>query len=272
MRDKTITFLTLSFLGLTLGVLFFLPLAATALSWDTVQPYLFPALLTLALTGLLLGQLSLRRMRRYHQALAKSEERLRLSIWGSGDELWDWNIDSGELYRSSAWLEPLAIAPKTEDFPPNKALIHPQDLDRVSHALSQHLAGKSPFFEASYRLKTLDETYIWVLDRGKVVAYHEDGRAQRMTGTLKNISQLKQAEARMQLFARCLENISDAVVICDTKFNIIEVNPAFSVITGKSREQVLQSRFQLSLYPPRFIQDIEKNWSKMAVGAARSGN
>lgn len=262
MRDKTITFLTLTLLGLTLATLFFLPLAAAALSWDAVQPYLFHGLLALALTGLLLAQLSLRRMRRYHQALAKSEERLRLSIWGSGDELWDWNIETGELYRSSAWLEPLAIAPKAEDFPPNKQLIHPQDLERVSHALSQHLAGNSPFFEASYRVKTADETYIWVLDRGKVVSYNETGKAQRMTGTLKNISQLKQAEARMQLFARCLENISDAVLICDTKFNIIEVNPAFSVITGKSRDEVLQSRFQLTLYPPRFIQEIEKKLVK----------
>lgn len=215
-----------------------------------------------AIAALVFAQFSLARMRKYHQALAKSEERLRLSIWGSGDELWDWDLETGEIFRSSSWLEPLPMQPGGSDFPPNKNQIHPQDLERVSNALSQHLAGNSPFFEASYRLLTAEDNYLWVLDRGKVVAYNDAGKARRMTGTLKNISQLKQAEARMQLFSRCLENISDAVVICDTKFTIIEVNPAYSHLTGKQREQVLSSRFNLSLYPPRFMQDIEKTLVK----------
>ncbi len=246
------------FLTLFLLAFFSQPVTAAAISWSQVEPYLLYTFLAIAIAGFLLAQINQRRMRKYHKALAKSEERLRLSIWGSGDELWDWNIETGELYRSSAWLEPLSAEPQGTHFPPNKNLIHPQDLERVSSALSQHLAGNSPFFEASYRLKTQDENYIWVLDRGKVVAYNDQGKAQRMTGTLKNISQLKQAESRMQLFARCLENISDAVIICDTKFNIIEVNPAYTTITGKRREEVLQSRFKLTLYPPRFMQDIEK--------------
>lgn len=255
-------FKTTAFCSLILLAFFSWPVAAAAINWDKIQPYLFHAVLAFAVAGLLLAQFSLRRMRKYHKALAKSEERLRLSIWGSGDELWDWNIETGELYRSSAWLEPVETQPLSKEFPPNKNLIHPHDLERVRHALSQHLAGHSPFFEASYRLKTSDESYIWVLDRGKVVAYNDEGKARRMTGTLKNISQLKQAEARMQLFARCLENISDAVVICDTKFYIIEVNPAYSTITGKNRDEVLQTRFQLTLYPPRFMQDIEKTLVK----------
>lgn len=226
------------------------------------EPYLLYAVFAFAFLALVFAQFSLMRMRKYHKALAKSEERLRLSIWGSGDELWDWDLENGEVYRSSSWLEPLTIAPAVNDFPPNKQRIHPQDLERVSQALSQHLAGNTPFFEASYRLLTTQDDYLWVLDRGKIVTYNNAGKAQRMTGTLKNISQLKQAEARMQLFARCLENISDAVLICDTKFTVLEVNPAFSILTGKNREQVLQSRFMLSLYPARFMQDIEKTLVK----------
>lgn len=257
MRNKTLFILTLSSLGF-----YSWPLAATAIEWQLIQPYLFHTVLASAVAGLMLALFSMVRMRKYHKALAKSEERLRLSIWGSGDELWDWNLETGEVFRSSAWLETAPENTAQREFPPNKALIHPQDIERVCLALSQHIAGHSPFFEASYRLKTADDAFVWVLDRGKVVAYNDEGKARRMTGTLKNISQLKQAEARMQLFARCLENISDAVVICDTRFNIIEVNPAYSILTGKDREHVLQSQFQLSLYPARFMQDIEQKLIK----------
>lgn len=250
---------TITLLGFSLLALFSTTSLANPINWEEIPPYLYYAVLAVLFISLVVTYFTVRRRRLYHQALAESEERFRLSIWGSGDELWDWNIETGELYRSVSWLEPLKTLPKTTDFPPNKAQIHPQDLDRVTDALSQHLAAQTPFFEASYRLQAEDESYVWVLDRGKTVAFGKDGKPTRMTGTLKNISALKQAEARMQLFARCLENISDAVVICDTDFTIIEVNPAYSVITGKSREDVLQSQFQLSLYPTRYIQEIEKS-------------
>ena len=233
-----------------------------AFSWDSVQPYLFSAVLFFACAALLLAHASIVKMRRYHKRLAKSEERLRLSLWGSGDELWDWRIHTGQLYRSSSWLKLVELKLETHDFPPNKLQIHPQDLDRVINLLNDHLNGGSAFFEATYRLRTAEGIYIWVLDRGKVVAYATNGSPSRMTGTLKNIHQLKEAEGRMQLFARCLENISDAVLVCDTHFNIIEVNPAFSSITGKNRAEVINSRFELSLYPSRFMQDIQLQLAK----------
>ncbi|WP_200897931.1 EAL domain-containing protein [Arsukibacterium sp. MJ3] len=242
------------------------PFALAAVSWETnwdsVHPYLFSVVLLFACAALLLSYASILKMRRYHQRLAKSEERLRLSLWGSGDELWDWRIETGELYRSSSWLTPVELKPETHDFPPNKQQIHPQDLGRVVTLLNEHLNGNNAFFEATYRLQTAKGMYIWVLDRGKIVAYTTDGSPSRMTGTLKNIHQFKEAEGRMLLFARCLENISDGVLVCDTQFTIIEVNPAFSGITGKTRANVINSRFELSMYPSRYMQDIQLQLAK----------
>lgn len=195
-------------------------------------------------------------MRRYQNKLEQSEERLRLSLWGSGDELWDWNIAAGTLYRSSSWQHPVELKPETDQFPPNRDSIHPRDIERVTEQLYQHLAGESPYYEAAYRMRASDGSYVWVLDRGKVVSMDADGVATRMTGTLKNIQHLKQTEEKMELFARCLENISDAVVICDTNFIVLEVNNSFSEITGKAREHVVRKPFDLSMYPSRFLQEI----------------
>ena len=235
-----------------------LPAPAHAVNWEGVQPYLLSIVLLLSFGALLLAHLSIVKMRRYQRRLEHSEERLRLSLWGSGDELWDWNIEEGTLYRSSSWQTPVELAPNTQDIPPNRQQIHPQDLDRVSDALSEHLAGKTPYFEATYRIQSSANEWVWVLDRGKVVSYNSQQQASRMTGTLKNIHHIKLAEERLQLFAQCLENISDAVVICDNNFRILEVNPAFSRITSKSRAEVLHLPFELSLYPNRFLRDIRQ--------------
>lgn len=233
-----------------------LPFNLHAASWTGLQPYVLGTVLLCSFAALILAHVSIIKMRRYQAKLESSEERLRLSLWGSGDELWDWNISTGELYRSSSWLHPVELQPSSGDLPPNKQQIHPQDIDRVCQQLQLHLEGQTSHFEATYRLKTADQQWTWVLDRGKAVEFGKNGKPSRMTGTLKNIHQLKQTEEQLQLFARCLQTISDAVVICDTDFNIIEVNPAFTKITGKSRELMLNRRFELTMYPSRFMHDI----------------
>jgi diguanylate cyclase (GGDEF)-like protein/PAS domain S-box-containing protein len=233
-----------------------MPFSLSAIGWSDIEPYTVSAVLLCSVGALILAHVSIVKMRRYQLKLEHSEERLRLSLWGSGDELWDWRINHGELYRSSSWLHPVASQPSTKDFPPNKAHIHPQDLHRVTQLLQDHLDGRSAHFEATYRLKTADNKWTWVLDRGKAVEFGANGKPNRITGTLKNIHQLKQTEEQLQLFARCLKTISDAVVICDIDFNILETNQAFSKITGKSREEIVHQRFELTLYPSRFTHQI----------------
>lgn len=230
-----------------------------AAGWEQLQPYVLTVISALSIVALTLAHLSIVRMRRYQSKLEQSEERLRLSLWGSGDELWDWDMQAGQLYRSSSWHQPLEKPGDSQQFPPNRSEIHPQDVERVTSSLKQHMHGMTPIFEASYRIKAANGQWVWVLDRGKVVQLNEQGQAIRMTGTLKNIQQLKETEERLSLFARCLDNISDAVMVCDTNFTLLEVNPAFASMTGKSRESVLHSVFELSLYPARFLHEIRQS-------------
>ncbi|WP_233280399.1 putative bifunctional diguanylate cyclase/phosphodiesterase [Rheinheimera mangrovi] len=234
------------------------PLPVFATGWEQLQPYVLTIISALSIVALTLAHLSIVRMRRYQSKLEQSEERLRLSLWGSGDELWDWDMQAGQLYRSSSWHQPLEKPEDSQQFPPNRSEIHPQDVERVTSSLQQHMHGMTPIFEASYRIKAANGQWVWVLDRGKVVQLNEQGQAIRMTGTLKNIQQLKETEERLSLFARCLDNISDAVMVCDTHFALLEVNPAFVSMTGKSRESVLHSVFELSLYPARFLHEIRQ--------------
>ena len=245
-------------LSLPSAIVLAVPLPAFAAGWEQVQPYVITIISALSIVALTLAHLSIVRMRRYQSKLEQSEERLRLSLWGSGDELWDWDMQAGQLYRSSSWHQPLEKPGDSQQFPPNRSEIHPQDLERVTSSLQQHMHGMTPIFEASYRIKAANGQWVWVLDRGKVVQLNEQGQAIRMTGTLKNIQQLKETEERLSLFARCLDNISDAVMVCDTNFTLLEVNPAFVSMTGKSRDLVLQSVFELSLYPARFLHEIRQ--------------
>jgi diguanylate cyclase (GGDEF)-like protein/PAS domain S-box-containing protein len=207
-----------------------------------------------------------RNKKRYNLQIRKSEERLKLSLWGSGDEMWDWNIDTGKIYRSNIW----GILDFPQDGTRNSSSekknlgkentnVHQYDIARVKQALDDHFTNKTEHFEATYRVKDKNNNWIWILDRGKIVERDEKNNATRMTGTLKDISQIKKAEERLKLFARCIQNISDAVIIYDRQFIAVDVNKAFQRITGKSKTKMVGSSLSFNQYPTSFSQNIKKH-------------
>ncbi len=234
-------------------------------------PWLHPA--ALIFYGFFAAIITLYVVRQYHVrrrqriAVSESEERLKLTLWSSGDELWDWDVYRGQVYRSNTW--------GTLDFPQDDirtssaydANIHPHDLKRVQDALKEHLDGKTDFYEIAYRTKTFTNTWLWILDRGKVVQRDHNNEPIRMTGTLKDIQHLKDAEEQLNLFKRSIENISEGVFITDTKFRFISVNNAYCTYTGETRDQALATYLYFHQYPEAFTEEIKKtlrsrgNWS-----------
>ncbi|WP_458252954.1 EAL domain-containing protein [Paraglaciecola sp.] len=192
-------------------------------------------------------------------AITESEERLKLTLWSSGDELWDWDIYQGQVFRSNTW--------GIMDFPQDdirvnsayQANIHQNDIKRVQDALSEHLQDKTEHFEVTYRASTFKGEWLWVLDRGKVVSRDSNNQPIRMTGTFKNISHLKVAEEQLKLFKRSIETISDGVFIADTSFRYISVNKAYCKYTGETRDQALASYLTFHQYPGAFTEEVKKS-------------
>jgi diguanylate cyclase (GGDEF)-like protein/PAS domain S-box-containing protein len=185
-----------------------------------------------------------------------SAKRLELSLWGSGDLMWDWDIINNNMYHSEHWQEF-----DYEGLNDQQQLkIHPKDRDKVAQRLTTHLAGDSEFFEASYRIKRIgdNENWVWIVDRAKVVTRSDDDKPMRMAGTIRDITLLKNTEVRLNLQANVMSNISDAIYVMDLNFNVVEVNKAFSQITGFSFEQVQGNKRILNTYQSGISEHIQK--------------
>ena len=225
--------------------------------WLSKSVIIVYTLLCFLVIGYVIQQM--RHKRLYHLQIQKSEERLKLSLWGSGDEMWDWNITTGKIYRSNIW----GILEFPQDGKRNvgsdKTNINEHDISRVRDAINDHFDNDTDHFEATYRVKNKDDKWIWVLDRGKIVERDVKGKPTRMTGTLKDISQIKKADERLKLFAKCIENISDAVIIYDRSFNIVDVNKSFQRITKISRKEMMGNSISFSQYPKSFTTDVKKH-------------
>ncbi|NKF51149.1 EAL domain-containing protein [Shewanella sp. WXL01] len=223
--------------------------------WLTVQAKLVYALIVLIIASLI--SRAVMKRRQIQRQVALSEERLKLSLWGSGDEMWDWDIESGHIYRSNIW--------GTLDFPRDgrrsgtegeQSNIHPHDQHRVQKALNDHFSGLTDHFEITYRVKGRDNQWNWILDRAKIVERDQKERPVRMTGTIKDINKIKQTEEQLRLFARAIENISEGMFILDENYFFVEVNDACCDISANSREKFEGIRLEFDRYPTQYSEQI----------------
>lgn len=134
------------------------------------------------------------------QALRTSEERLKLALEGTNDGLWDWNVATGGVYFSPRWQTMLGYEPgEVESHLRSwEKLVHPDDIDRVMHALNQHLEGHTSFYKTEHRVRSKSGEWIWILDRGKVVERNEEGRPLRAVGTHTDITGRKRGEEALR--------------------------------------------------------------------------
>lgn len=133
-----------------------------------------------------------------------AEERLAFALEGSGVGLWDWNVKTGQVEFNERWaeicgytlaeLEPLSIETWA-------SLCHPEDLAKSEAAIKEHFEGRIPYYECEARMRHKDGRWIWVLDRGKLVARDAEGQPLRMAGTHLDISARKRLEEDLLLAA-----------------------------------------------------------------------
>lgn len=86
-----------------------------------------------------------------------------------------------------------------------ESLIHPEDQARVLSLLQDHLAGRTPFYEAEYRLKGRDGNWTWIHARGSVITRDSEGRPLRIAGM--HLEAARYAAERKLLQAQKLESL-----------------------------------------------------------------
>jgi diguanylate cyclase (GGDEF)-like protein/PAS domain S-box-containing protein len=211
--------------------------------WSSLPMRAAYALLLLLGLLLLWRQVKRRRLLReqYADQLREREDRLKLALWGSGDEFWDWDVANNRFYRLGA--DQLLGFVETEQQMSSddwrKQAVHSDDRERVERILADHLAGRSDFFESEHRIRGASGDWVWVRSRGKVVERDAEGRPLRICGTARNITDSRRAERERRIAAEVIRSMSEGVSVVDLSYRFVSVNPAFTRITGYDAEEVL---------------------------------
>ena len=152
------------------------------------------------------------------EELRRSEERLSLAMRGANYGLWDWNLQTDEVYYSPRWMSMLGYEEGELDntLETWASLVHPDDKGSVLEQVEAYSSGKADSFEVEMRMSHKDGHEIFVLSRAFLVTASPDdatdnatdGKPIRLVGTHVDITERKKAESFDERSAEILEMIA----------------------------------------------------------------
>ncbi|WP_434686806.1 PAS domain-containing protein [Pseudanabaena minima] len=127
-------------------------------------------------------------------------ERRQFAIESSGDGIWDWNVQTNEVFFSHRWKAMLGFEDSeiSNDFSEWNIRVHPEDIEIAYAEIFKHFLGETSQYEIEHRLQCKDGSYKWVLTRGKIFSRAANGAPLRFLGTHVDISDRKRSELALQ--------------------------------------------------------------------------
>jgi PAS domain S-box-containing protein len=141
------------------------------------------------------------------EPMRAKEQRIAI-LETSYDGFWDYHIPKDYEYMSPRFWEMFGYDAAEKQHKPSEwmGIIHQEDLKASMDDLGKHFASKGtlPYIRET-RFKHKDGSWVWVLCRGKVIEWGEDGSPLRMIGTHTDITESKIKAMREQKLYATIE-------------------------------------------------------------------
>jgi diguanylate cyclase (GGDEF)-like protein/PAS domain S-box-containing protein len=219
--------------------------------------------------GLLLAGMAVRLLfqkRALQQSRARyrqESQRLAEVIWATHIGTWEWNVQTGSMVVNTRWAEIIGctldeLAPISADL--WKRYMQPDDFERSNALVERCFRREVETYECEIRMRHKQGNWVWVLSRGRVVEWQDDGKPLRMSGTLIDIAERKEVELALQtatddlagreaLLKQILDTSSVAIFLVGKDGRIMHANQRMADMFGIPLATLLGKEYVELIHP-----------------------
>lgn len=183
------------------------------------------------------------------KALQLSEERFRNIARATADAIWDWDMQTGDMWWNEGMQTLFGYAP--EDIEPDinswTNRLHPDEKDRILDSVNHAIEGGAESWNSEYRFRRKDGSYAYVSDRSFIIR-NESGKAIRMVGGRNDITESKLQQQKLEQQAQLLDKAHDAIIVRDMDDRVLFWNKGAERLYGWSAEEVVGHAIEELLY------------------------
>jgi PAS domain S-box-containing protein len=200
---------------------------------------------------------------RSERILVESEERLRYALEGTGGGLWDWNVNSGDVYLSVVWKSMLGYLDNELEncYPTWYGHIHPEDKQKMLTTLQSVYEPPENAFSFTHRLRCKNGDYRHILSKGIVIQRNIQGKPERIIGINTDITEQTLIQEKLietqERFHHAFFNSGSGMALVAPGGGWIDVNDALCRMTGYSRAELLRMTFQDITHPDDLAEDMK---------------
>jgi two-component system cell cycle sensor histidine kinase/response regulator CckA len=187
-------------------------------------------------------------------AFTKAEERFQLVARATNDAIWDWDLILGRIEWNEGVQRLFNHAPGEVSADPDWRTenIHPEDRPRVLAGIKASLDGPYTYWSSEYLFRCANGFYLSVLDRAYIIR-DAAGRAIRMIGSMMDITERKQALAKIERLAAFPKFNPNPVLEFASDGSLIYFNDATTQLA-----RTLKRQHPIEILPPETAEVVKE--------------
>ena len=214
-------------------------------------------------------------------------ETLFLALGTTNATVWYWDIKSDEVYTDPRFVDVLGYDPgelKKGPLSGFEKFHSPEEWKEIRTLMDAHIRGETPFYTHENRLLTKRGEWKWILNRGRVVAWDNEGHPELFIATVIDITNRRQAEEELKRHRDHLEELvrertseleianeqlkallnstSDVAILHDLDGKAIALNTVAAVRSGLTIDQAVGCNVD-DLYSADAAQSRKENVAKV---------